>query len=64
MNLVEVGPGTGAMMIDILRVSDVAVLIVQTIKQFLGNFDNVQINMIEASENLKKQQQDRILKFL
>ena len=54
MNLVEVGPGTGAMMIDILRVSNIAMLIVQTIKQFLGNFDNVQINMIEASENLKK----------
>lgn len=55
MNLVEIGPGTGAMMVDILRVSNFILIHWQTMKQFMGNMENVQITMIEASENLKKQ---------
>lgn len=54
INLIEVGPGTGLMMCDILR----------TIKQFTGNLRNVQVVLVEASENLRKTQQDKLLKFL
>lgn len=54
MNLIEIGPGTGTMMCDVLR----------TLKQFTGNLKNVQINLVEASANLRKVQQDKILKFL
>ena len=46
INLVEIGPGTGIMMCDILR----------TLNQFTGNLKNVQVNLIEASENLRKVQ--------
>lgn len=53
VNLVELGPGSGIMMCDILR----------TFKQLGGNLRNIQIVMIEASENLRKTQQDRLLKF-
>lgn len=53
VNLVELGPGSGIMMCDILR----------TLKQLGGNLKNIQIVMIEASENLRKSQQDRLLKF-
>jgi ubiquinone/menaquinone biosynthesis C-methylase UbiE len=44
VNLVEIGPGTGMMMCDILR----------TIKQFTGNLKNVHINLIDSSPNLIK----------
>ena len=46
INLVELGPGTGLMMCDILR----------TLNQFTGNLKNIQVNMIEASPNLRKKQ--------
>lgn len=46
INLVEIGPGTGQMMSDILR----------TIKQFTGNLKNVHVNLIDASPNLVKTQ--------
>lgn len=42
------------MMCDILR----------TLKQFTGNLKNVQVNLVEASPNLMKVQQDKLLKFL
>ena len=54
VNLVEIGPGTGQMMSDVLR----------TIKQFTGNLKNVHVNMIDASPNLVKTQQERLLKYL
>lgn len=54
INLVEIGPGTGIMMCDVLR----------TLKQFTGNLRNVHINLIEASPNLRKVQQDKLLKYL
>ena len=46
INLVEIGPGTGQMMCDILR----------TLKQFTGNLRNVHVNLIDASPNLVKTQ--------
>jgi SAM-dependent MidA family methyltransferase len=54
INLVEIGPGTGIMMCDILR----------TLKQFTGNLKNIQVNLIEASPNLRKVQQERLLKYI
>lgn len=54
INLVEIGPGTGIMMVDILR----------TLHQFTGNLRNVQINLIEASPNLRKVQQEKLLKYI
>ena len=41
------------MMVDVLR----------TLKQLGGNLRNIQVVMIEASETLRKSQQDRLLKF-
>ena len=46
INIVEIGPGTGIMMCDMLR----------TLNKFTGNLQNVQINLIEASTNLRKNQ--------
>lgn len=54
INLVEIGPGTGIMMCDILR----------TLNQFTGNLRNVQVNLIEASPNLRKVQQEKLLKHI
>ena len=51
--MVELGPGSGIMMVDVLR----------TLKQLGGNLRNIHVVMIEASENLRKSQQDRLLKF-
>jgi SAM-dependent MidA family methyltransferase len=44
VNLVEIGPGTGTMMCDILR----------SLNGFTGNLKNIQINLVEASPNLRK----------
>lgn len=46
VNLVEIGPGTGQMMCDVLR----------TLKQFTGNLKNVHVNLIDSSPNLVKTQ--------
>lgn len=54
INLVEVGPGTGQMMCDILR----------TLKQFTGNLKNVKVNFIDSSPNLTKTQQEKLLKYI
>ncbi len=54
INLVEIGPGTGIMMTDILN----------TLKQFSPNLKNIHVNLIEASPNLRKMQQDKLLKFI
>ena len=43
--IVEIGPGSGLMMSDILR----------TIVQLLGSLKNIDIIMVEASGNLAKQ---------
>ena len=51
--MVELGPGSGIMMCDVLR----------TLKQLGGKLKNINVVMIEASENLRKSQQDRLLKF-
>ena len=47
----EVGPGSGLMMTDMLR----------TVSQFTGTLRNVDIALVEASPNLVKQQQERVL---
>ena len=54
MSLVEVGPGSGLMMEDILR----------TVSQFTQNLKNVNVFMVEASDNLAQKQQDRLLEFI
>jgi len=54
INLVEIGPGTGMMMCDVLR----------TIRQFTGNLKNTNINLIDASPGLVKAQQDKLLKYI
>ncbi|CDW71486.1 UNKNOWN [Stylonychia lemnae] len=54
INIIEIGPGSGIMMSDIIR----------TMSQFTGNLKNVQINMIEASSNLINKQQELLLKQL
>ena len=46
INLVEIGPGTGIMMTDIFN----------TLKQFQPNLQNIHVNLIEASPNLRKMQ--------
>ncbi|TNV80554.1 hypothetical protein FGO68_gene2308 [Halteria grandinella] len=51
VNLVEIGPGSGLMMSDIIR----------TLAQFTGNLKNFQLNLIEASPNLISKQQERLL---
>ena len=53
-NLVEIGPGTGRMMCDVLR----------TLSQFSGGLKNVHVNLIESSANLRKVQQERLLKHI
>ena len=50
----EVGPGSGLMMADMLR----------TVAQFSDTLRNVDIALVEASPNLVKQQQERILEEL
>ena len=52
--IVEVGPGSGLMMEDVLR----------TVAQFTGQLKNLDIALIEASPNLAKQQQERLLDLL
>ncbi|MFM7858606.1 MAG: SAM-dependent methyltransferase [Flammeovirgaceae bacterium] len=52
--IVEVGPGSGLMMSDMLR----------TVSQFTGNLKNINVALVESSENLAKQQQDRLLELL
>eukprot|EP00347_Sterkiella_histriomuscorum_P000709 403374808 len=54
INIIEIGPGSGIMMSDIIR----------TLSQFTGNLKNIQINLIEASNNLCLKQQDKLLKQL
>ena len=51
--IVEVGPGSGTMMSDILR----------TIQQF-GKLKNIDIALVESSSNLVKQQQEKLLELL
>ena len=51
--IVEVGPGSGIMMSDILR----------TVEQF-GKLKNIDIALVESSSNLVKQQQERLLDLL
>ena len=53
-SLVEVGPGSGLMMVDMLR----------TVSQFTETLRNVDVALVESSPNLVKQQQDRILEEL
>ena len=53
-SLVEVGPSTGLMMVDMLR----------TVSQFTETLRNVDVALVESSPNLVKQQQDRILEEL
>ncbi len=54
MNLVEIGPGQGELMFDIIRTN-----------AQLGNaIENLRITLIEPSENLRRKQQDKILKAL
>ena len=50
----EVGPGSGLMMTDMLR----------TVAQLHESLRNVDIALVEASPNLAKQQQERILEEL
>ena len=52
--IAEVGPGSGLMMTDVLR----------TVAQFTDKLRNLDIALVEASPNLVKQQQDRILEEL
>lgn len=54
INLVEIGPGTGQMMCDILR----------TLKTFTGNLKHVHVNLIDSSPNLVKNQQEKLMKYL
>jgi NADH dehydrogenase [ubiquinone] 1 alpha subcomplex assembly factor 7 len=52
--IVEMGPGSGLMMADMLR----------TVSQFTGNLKNINVALVESSENLAKQQQDRLIELL
>ena len=38
--------------------------ILRTLKTFTGNLKNVQVNLVEASPNLRKTQQEKLLKYL
>ena len=38
--------------------------ILNTLKQFTPTLKNIHINLIEASPNLRKMQQDKLLKFI
>jgi len=53
-SLVEIGPGSGLMMSDIIR----------TLHQLLGSIDNIDIALVEASSNLAKQQQTALLDLI
>ena len=52
--IAEVGPGSGLMMADVLR----------TVGQFTESLRNVDIALVEASPNLVKQQQEKLLEEL
>ena len=52
--VLEMGPGSGLMMSDILR----------TIAQLLGSLKNIDIILVEPSANLAKQQQERLLDLI
>ena len=49
--ILEIGPGSGIMMMDIIR----------SFNQLSGSLRNVHIGMVEASDNLRRAQQDRLL---
>ena len=53
-SIVEIGPGSGLMMSDILR----------TLHQLLGTLDHIDIAMVETSQNLIKQQQKSLIDLI
>lgn len=53
-SIVECGPGSGQMMEDIIR----------TVSQFTKVLRNVNIFMVESSENLAHQQQERLKQMI
>lgn len=57
LKIIELGPGRGTMMKDILRV-------IGQLRKYIGEERKVEITMIEISETLKKKQEENLKEFL